>query len=103
MEKNNRLLNFPISFFSVILGLAGFTIAWQKMENILWGKIIFSSYILFFTSIIFIVISFFYLLKIIKFYDKVWEEFHNPIKLSFFPTFSISLILLAIGFLDSFS
>ncbi|MCK5080734.1 MAG: SLAC1 anion channel family protein, partial [Candidatus Moranbacteria bacterium] len=42
----------------------------------------------------------FYLTKIIKFRNEVKKEFDHPIKLNFFPTFSISLLLLSIAFLS---
>ena len=35
MVKKSRLKNFPISFFSIMLGLLGFTIANQKAVEIL--------------------------------------------------------------------
>jgi tellurite resistance protein len=40
-----------------------------------------------------------YILKIIKFPDNVSAEFNHPVKLSFFPTISISFLLLAIAFM----
>ena len=33
---SERLQNFPISFFVVLMGLAGAAIAWQKTKS-LWG------------------------------------------------------------------
>jgi tellurite resistance protein len=30
---NERLKNFPVSFFAVVMGLAGAAIAWQPMES----------------------------------------------------------------------
>ncbi len=100
-KKNCRLKHFPISFFSVILGLAGFSIAWQKSEAILKFPLALSSFLLCFTVAAFILISLIYLAKIIKFGQEVKKEFNHPVKLSFFPTFSISLLLLAIAFLKS--
>lgn len=100
IKENCRIKCFPISFFSVILGMSGFTIAFQKAEEILKIPIHISSYILLITIIFFILISILYLTKIILFRNKVKEEFNHPIKLSFFPTFSISLLLLSIAFLD---
>lgn len=50
--------------------------------------------------IIFVTISILYVIKLIQFRDDVKKEFNHPIKLSFFPTFSISLLLLSIAFLS---
>ena len=44
MKKECRLKYFPISFFSVILGMTGFTIASQKIESILKLTSKFSSF-----------------------------------------------------------
>lgn len=95
-----RIKYFPVSFFSIILGLAGFVIALQKIEVLFALSFKVSNLILWFTVIIFTVILFFYLIKIIKFKEEVREEFNQPVKLGFFPTFSISLLLLSIAFLS---
>ncbi len=100
MNKEYRIKHFPVSFFSMILGMAGFTIAFQKAEQILKIPFNASQYILTLTLIIFGIISFIYLIKIIAFGNEVKKEFNHPVKLSFFPTFSISLILLSIAFLS---
>lgn len=100
MKKECRIKHFPVSFFSIILGMAGFTIAFQKAEQILQIPIHLSWYILMLTLAIFTTISIVYLLKIIRFKDDVKNEFNHPVKLSFFPTFSISLLLLSIAFLS---
>ncbi len=84
----------------MILGLAGFTIAFQKAEQILKIPLNLSYPILTFTLVFFGIIFTIYLVKIIRFKDEVKKEFNHPIKLSFFPTFSISLLLLSIAFLS---
>jgi tellurite resistance protein len=100
MKKECRIKYFPISFFSMILGMTGFTIAIQKAEQILHVPVHLSGYVLFISLALFIVISIVYLAKMIRFTDAVIDEFNHPIKLSFFPTVSISLLLLSIAFLS---
>lgn len=100
MKKECRIKHFPVSFFSMILGMAGFTIAFQKAEQILQMPIHLSWYILMITILFFIIIAVVYLIKIIRFKEDVKNEFNHPIKLSFFPTFSISLLLLSVAFLS---
>ncbi len=98
MIKKLRLKNFPISFYSVVLGLSGFAVAWQKAESILgidWNL----SYIIFVLVIIsFVLISLIYIYKFVKFPSEVKKEFNNPIKVNFFPiiakVFLLSSILL---------
>jgi len=100
MPKENRIENFPISFFSVILGLAGLTIAFQKAEHVLNLPVSLSSYLLFFTGFSFLFITTLYLTKVRKYLSKVKKEFNHPVKVVFFSTFSISLLLLSIASLD---
>jgi tellurite resistance protein len=84
----------------MILGLSGTVIAYQKMEGVLGVSFNLSFYLLLFTFILFIILSVVYLTKIFKFKQEVNEEFSHPVKLSFFPTYSISLLLLSIAFLE---
>ncbi len=100
MTKDLRLNNFPVSFFSVILGLTGFSIAFQKVEEIVSLPTHFSNYFLWLTVGIFIILSVMYLVKFIKLPKEVKDEFNHPIKLNFFPTFPISFLLLSIAFLQ---
>lgn len=100
MNIESKIKHFPISFFSIILGMAGFTIAIQKAEQLLFLDLNISNPLLIFTTSLFIIISFIYLTKIIRFKDEVKKEFDHPVKLNFFPAFSISLLLLSVAFLS---
>lgn len=99
-KKECRIKYFPVSSFSIILGLVGFTIALQKIEEVLGYHIGFYKFSLFFALLIFAVLSVLYLYKIIVYKDEVKKEFNNPVKLSFFPTISISLILFSVALLQ---
>lgn len=97
---SERLKNFPISFFAVVMGLTGATIAWRRAETI-WGlNTVVSSTLLAISSVIFAVILVVYAIKIIRYPDEIRKEFQNITKLSFFPAISISLLLLSIAFMD---
>jgi hypothetical protein len=48
---------FPVSFYAVILGMTGFAIALQKIEQISGLSIVFSQYILYFVLLAITVIS----------------------------------------------
>ena len=95
-----RLKNFPISFFSITLGLAGFTVAWQKAEHLLgWNfglsPILFTIVVLLFTTTTLI-----YLNKWIMFPQEVKKEFSDPVKINFFPIIAKILLLLSILFMN---
>jgi len=99
MNNLHQIKNFPVSFFSIIMGLSGLTIVLQKAVDIFNIPKIVPLYVLYFSVIIFFVITIFYLLKILLSRHEVITEFNNPVKINFFPTFSISLLLLSIAFL----
>lgn len=94
-----RLSHFPVSFFSVILGMTGFTIAWAKAESLFAELPLVSGVLLPFAIILFVMISLLYLSKMAWHWESVAKELDHPVKLNFFPTFSISLILLSIALL----
>ena len=92
-----RIRNFPISFFSIVMGLAGITISFQKAIDIIQlPKIVFLISLLI-TLFIFSIISVLYILKLVTSFEEVKNEFNHPIKINFFPTVSISLLLLSVA------
>lgn len=98
-DKTARLENFPISFFAMVMGLAGLTIAWQKAQHLLGMDLHISPWLLGVTAGAFVGLVVFYASKLLRHRVEVIKELNHPIKLNFFPTISISLLLLAIAFL----
>ncbi|MDO5045775.1 SLAC1 anion channel family protein [Campylobacter sp.] len=94
-ELLNRIKNFPIMFFAVIMGLGGLTLSYEKL-NLVFNLSNFIFEILrSVTTLIFIVISAIYTLKFINFKENIKDEFAHPVKINFFAAFSISIFLLA--------
>ena len=96
---SSRLAHFPVSFFSTVMGMAGFTIVMLKVESIYHLESRISLIFLSITMLLFVLLLLTYALKLWKEKTSVIEELHHPVKLSFFPTISISLILLSIALL----
>ncbi|HID46508.1 MAG TPA: C4-dicarboxylate ABC transporter [Chromatiaceae bacterium] len=97
--STSRLENFPVSFFSMIMGMAGLTIAWEKAHRTLGlGSQLAHSLILV-TCSIFVVLLLIYSTKVLRYRQAVSEELHHPVKLNFFPSVSISLLLISIALL----
>jgi tellurite resistance protein len=95
-----KLINFPVSFFSVVMGLTGYVIATQKL-NVIYGiDHLFSNILLYLDTFVLIILSIIYLTKILMHHGSFKEEFDNPVRMNFFPTFNISLLLLSIAFLE---
>lgn len=93
---SHRLEYFPVSFFSSVMGMAGFTIAIEKAESIYKLNGTASLILSIISMLLFLGLAGIYLTKMIKHWDSVKKEIHHPIKISFFPTISISLLLLSV-------
>jgi len=99
-EQTSRLKNFPISWFALIMGMSGFTIAWNRAEHIFDTGICLSSVLLGITTILFVALTLIYAAKAFKYPQEVMGEIRHPVKLAFVPTFSIGLLLLSIAYLN---
>ncbi|KAA6225002.1 MULTISPECIES: SLAC1 anion channel family protein [unclassified Campylobacter] len=89
------IANFPLMFFSVVMGLGGLNLALERFfifSNLNQAFIDFFAY---FNLSIFIIISLFYLAKSIFYFSKVKGEFTHPIKINFISTIPISMLILA--------
>jgi tellurite resistance protein len=96
----SRLKNFSISFFAIVLGLVGFTLVLQKVEPILNFSFHIYSYSLYFTLLVFLIISLIYIAKIIKHPEEIKKEFFHPIKINFFPLIAKIFLILSVIYLS---
>lgn len=99
MNTENRIQHMPISFFAMVMGMAGLTIGWEKASEIFHFSSIIYTTLLTLTLILFTTLSGMYLFKAVYFKQSLSEEWTSPIKINFVPTISISLLLFAIAFL----
>ena len=93
MQSSNRLENFPISFFAVIMGLSGLTISWEKAAPMFQLGFSPANTLLWLTTAVLILLATLYSTKVIRFQDQVVAELKHPVLLNFFPVISISLLL----------
>ncbi len=99
MKLNQRIQYFPISAFSIILGMTGLTIALQKIHELFGIHFRLDQIMLEITLVLFVLILGMYAMKVIRFPHEVRIDFADPVRMNFFPTISISLLLLSIAFL----
>ncbi|AHM05032.1 C4-dicarboxylate transporter/malic acid transport protein [Roseibacterium elongatum DSM 19469] len=92
---HSRLEHMPVTFHAILMGLFGLTLALHAAaHHTPWTDAL--SLIMLWVGIgSFAVISGTYLLKALRFPRAVVAEWHHPVKLAFFPTISISLLLTA--------
>ncbi|TVO71210.1 SLAC1 anion channel family protein [Sedimenticola selenatireducens] len=100
MLPASRLQHFPVAFFSMIMGLSGLSIAWDKAHTVLIPDLDLGAVLGLLTGIVFLALALAYAAKLMRFRTAVVAELHHPIKLNFYPTISISLILLSIVSLE---
>ncbi|MCF8480770.1 MAG: SLAC1 anion channel family protein [Rhodospirillum sp.] len=91
------LTHVPAPLFAVVMGVAGLGLAWRKAGHVLDMPKAVGEGILAFSAILFLAITALYGLKALRHVEEVKTEFANPIRVNFFPAFSISLLLLSVG------
>ena len=93
---SNRLQFFPIMMFAIVMGFAGLSLVYSKMEEVLYFPPYITSIFTYTSTILFVIILVYYFIKIIKHKELVKKELSHPIRVNFFPAFSISLLLLSL-------
>jgi len=83
------------------MGTAGLALAWQKAHLVLGTPLIIGAALRGTVSALFVVLLIVYGLKALRYPQAVGMEMRHPVRINFFPTVSISLLLLAIAYLES--
>ncbi|GEO80765.1 SLAC1 anion channel family protein [Pararhodospirillum oryzae] len=91
------LMHVPIPLFAMIMGLTGLGLAWRKAHDVLGVPGAVGESLLGFAATMFVLVAALYLSKAVRHFSEVKAEFNNPIRVNFFPTISISLLLLSIA------
>ena len=92
---SDRLQFFPIMMFAIVMGLSGLTMVYKRVSEVLYMPSFISTIMMIITTIVFFTVSYFYILKIIKYKDEVKKELAHPIRINFFAASSISMLLLS--------
>ena len=99
LQSAMRLRHFPASFFAMIMGLAGSTIAWEKAQQVLQVELGVAPWLLAVSLTLFMLVAGVYAAKLVRHPDAVLAELNHPVRLNFVPTASISLLLLSVALL----
>ncbi|MCG8344087.1 MAG: SLAC1 anion channel family protein [Chlorobiales bacterium] len=100
-----RLRNFHITFFAIVLGMAGFSLAVQKVGGY-GGEGIFplleapADVLVYTTLALFVLVGVAYFAKVLRYPEAVKKEFNHPIKVNFFPLIAKVFLVLSIVFLE---
>ncbi|MGC9417997.1 MAG: SLAC1 anion channel family protein [Rhodovulum sp.] len=100
--EHSRLAHYPITFFATVMGMLGLTLALHAGETAFALSFHASHYVLLASAALMAVVSLGYALKLLTHFKMAAWEWHHPVRLAFFPTISISLILLSIATLGEY-
>ncbi len=95
-----RLCNFHITFFAIVLGMAGFTLSVQKAGGLVHSLHPVSTVLLYLTVALFALVGGIYLYKGFTCPGSVQKELHHPIKINFFPLVAKILLVLSVVLLE---
>lgn len=96
-----RLAHLPVSIFSTVMGLTGLAIAWQKAHMALGAPTAVWTTVAAIASLLFLSLLIIYGVKLVRYPGEVRAEWKHPVRVNFFPTISISLLLLGIVWLEA--
>ncbi|MCX2717300.1 SLAC1 anion channel family protein [Helicobacter sp. MIT 21-1697] len=94
-SKSSKLQHLPIMLFAITMGFGGLTLAYKKAAEVLLIPPFFYQTLTFIIAILALIIFCLYCLKLIKYPKMVLQEFNHPIKINFFATISMSMLLLS--------
>jgi tellurite resistance protein len=90
----DKLEHLPIGIFASVMGLGGLTLATLRLEHVLGLEHALGVLVLLVAAAVFAALAALYAIKASRFPQAVAAEWRHPVKLAFFPTISISLIIL---------
>jgi tellurite resistance protein len=104
-NESLRLRNYPITFFAIALGLAGFSLAVQKLAGTRGSGMLpaleMAATILVYVAVgVFALVALIYVAKAIRYPKEFVSEFNHPVKINFFPLIAKILLVLSIIYLD---
>ncbi len=94
--NQGRLQYVPVTLFTVVMGLCGFTLALRAGEQSLGLTHVMSWAAHWLTMAVFGAVTLGYLAKALRHPGAVAAEWRHPVKLAFFPAISIALVLMSI-------
>jgi len=94
-----RLAFFPINLFGAVMGFMGMTLGYYLCARLFAFPTTVFTVLLSLSTALFALLSGLYLIKVVRYSKFMVKEFNHPVAINFFPTLSISMILLGCGYL----
>jgi tellurite resistance protein len=93
------LAHFPVTFFAVVMGLSGLTLATHRIELALRLPPIPGQILTVVTALVFLAIAAVFIGKGLRHPQALRAEWNNPIRIAFFPAITIGALLIAAALL----
>ena len=91
----SRLQYFPVTLFSSVMGIGGLSLAWRRAAKV-WALPSWPSQVLFWVALaVFVLVAVLYAAKWARFPGAAWAEIQHPVRMTFVPTVTISVLILA--------
>jgi len=90
-----RLKHYPITFFAIVMGLMGLTLAFHAATSAYPVAEPIAQAMLWVAIAVAALVAAGYIAKALRYPGMVAWEWHHPVRLAFFPTITISLLLMA--------
>ena len=95
MSDYSRLEHFPVTFFAIVMGLMGLVLALHAgVPAFPWLAPV-SAAVLGVAMLVFALVTAIFIAKALRYPGAIADEWHHPVKIAFFPTMTISLLLMA--------
>ena len=96
-----RLEHFPIAIFSIVMGMTGLALAWLKAHAVLGMPFVVAEGLRSAAGVLFVIFLLVYGLKALRYPHEILMEMRHPVRINFFATISISLLLLATAYVET--
>ncbi len=95
----SQLKHFPVTFFAVVMGLAGLSLATHRMEvaGVVPTGVSFA--LMTVTALAFAGIAGFFIAKAVRYPKALRAEWEHPVRIAFFPAITIGVLLICAGLL----
>ena len=95
MENAARLQHLPVTLFASVMGLGGLSLAWRRATHVYDAPAWIAQSLFWVALVAFVVVTAFYAAKWVRHRAAAVAELRHPIRMTFVPTITISLLVLA--------
>jgi tellurite resistance protein len=94
-DTGSRLAHFPVTFFATVMGLAGLSLAWTRAAAVVEVPDWVGEALFWVSLVVYAAVLAGYLAKTFRYPSAVRAELAHPVRLSFAPTITIGMLLVA--------